>query len=166
MKTLVVPHEGTAQDDAALRLACQTARGTGARVLVVAVTRVHPSLPLEGLPPSIDADARDALDHAAEIARGEGCLDVASLIEGRLVRARDVAEAIVAEAREVGAEAIYMALSYRRHPWQRWGTSRTLRAVLRHAPCRVVLDSARETGIGQTADVLSLEAYRDARQAQ
>ncbi len=93
--TILARYAGTAQDDAALRLACAAARGADGRVVVLAVTRVPSSLPQRALPAEFDAAANDALDRAEQVAHLQGMT-----VEGRLMRARDVAEAIVAEASE------------------------------------------------------------------
>ncbi len=161
LMTILAPYDGTAQDDDALRLTCDAVRGTGGRVVVLAVTPAPSSLPLRALPAEFDAAADEALDRTEDVARLQGIP-----IEGRLMRARDVAEAIVAEAREIGADAIYMALCHHRHPWGKRQLWRTGRAVERHAPCRVVLDSSREAGAQDAAAVLSLETYRAVRHAQ
>jgi len=60
------------------------------------------------------------------------------IVETRLVRARRAAAAIVGEAVEIGADAIFLPLA-RGSMWRRWRHARVAWAVVRRAPCRVLL---------------------------
>jgi nucleotide-binding universal stress UspA family protein len=133
-RTLLVALDDGAQSDELLRLACDLA-GVEGRIIALAVSRVHPSLPLSDLPEVVDQRARYALQRAQDVAR-----DYGYEIETRLRRGRDVATVIVLEAACVEAEAILLALAPPRFSWLAPRLSRTARDVLRRAPCPVLLE--------------------------
>ncbi len=139
LRTILVPYDGSAQADDLLHLACQDV-GNGGRVVALYVTRVPPSLPLDPLPAHMDAAGNDALDRAERVTRRYD-----GLVETRLVRARRVADAVVGEARETGADAIYVPLASG-GIWRRWRGARVAWAVVRRAPCRVLLCYAPALG--------------------
>ncbi len=132
LRTILIPYDGSAQADDLLRLACEEVGGDG-RVVALYVTRVPPSLPLDPLPARVDAAGNDALDHAERVTRPYD-----GVVETRLTRARHVADAIVGEARETGADAIYMPLG-QGSIWRRWRRARAAWRIARRAPCRVLL---------------------------
>ncbi len=132
LRTILIPYDGSEQADDLLHLACHDV-GTEGRVVALYVTRVPPSLPLDGLPAHMDAAGNDALDRAERVTRRYD-----GLVETRLTRARRVASAVVGEARETGADAIYLPLASG-GIWRRWRGAQVAWAVVRHAPCRVLL---------------------------
>lgn len=132
LKTILVPYDGSEQADDLLRLACAEVGGEG-RVVALYVTRVPPSLPLDGLPVRVDAAENDALDHAEDVTRRYD-----GVLETRLVRARRGVDAVVGEAREIGADAIFLPLASG-GVWRRWGHARAAWKIVRRAPCRVLL---------------------------
>ena len=133
LRRLVVPVNGSKQDDEALELACIVARRHRARVEAVFVIQVKRSLPLDA-------------DMSAEIERGEEVLDRAEQtaarveveLETSLLQARDVGAAIVDEAAQAEADAIVLALPYRRR-FGEFEVGATATYVLKNAPCRVWL---------------------------
>lgn len=129
---LLVPYDGSAHAGDALRFACVVARTTDSRVVAVYVTRVPPSLPLLADIERLDRPGHAALRGACEVAARSG-VD----LNASLVRSRDVATGILTEARQVGADAIFMALNPRRRPWLRLLLARTARKVMRRAQCPV-----------------------------
>jgi len=131
LRTILIPYDGSVQADDLLHLACQEVGGDG-RVVALYVTRVPPSLPLDPLPARVDAAGNDALDHAERVTRPYD-----GVVETRLVRARHVADAIVGEARETAADAIYVPLG-QGSMWRRWRRARLAWEVVRRAPSRVV----------------------------
>jgi len=133
-RTLLVALDDGARSDDLIRLACDLA-GVEGRVIALAVTPVHPSLPLLGLPAVIDQRARDALRRAQDLARCHGYV-----IETRMRRGRSVARVIVLQAHCVEADAILLGLASPRFSWLAPRLSRTARDVLREAPCPVLLE--------------------------
>ncbi len=130
--TILVLYDGSEPADDLLRLACEAVGGEGL-VVALYVTRVPPSLPLEGLPAATDAAGNDALDHAERVTRRYD-----GLVEMRLVRARRVADAVVGEAGEIGADAIFLPLA-RGSMWQRCRHAWTAWRIGRRASCPVLL---------------------------
>ncbi len=132
MRTILVPYDGSTQADDLLHLACEVVGAEG-RVVALYVTRVPPLLPLDPLPAHVDAAGNDVLDRAEQVMRRYD-----GIVETRLTRARHVRDAIVGEAGEIGADAIFLPLAsggiWRRLrcAWDAW-------AVVRQAPCRVLL---------------------------
>lgn len=138
---LLVPYDGSAHADAALRLALDVTGAGQGRVIALAVTWVPRSLPLDPLPSSFDRLENDALDRAEAAA---SCLGRA--IETRLTRARDMAQAIVRAADDVEADAIVLATAPEPYLWQRWQHARIVRAVRRQAHCLVLVGSRPSGG--------------------
>jgi len=132
LRTILIPYDGSEQADDVLHLACQEV-GNGGRVVALYATRMPPSLPLDPLPASVDAAGQDALDHAERVTRRYD-----GIVETRLVRARHVADAVIGEARDTEADAIYVPLA-RGGMWRRWRRARVVWAIVRRAPCRVLL---------------------------
>ena len=97
------------------------------------VLRVPLEQPLEARLPEAEERARVSLAEAQELAREHGVL-----IEGRLVRARALGEAIVAHARQQQVDLIVMGSAPR---WRRQSRffSPTVDYVLRKAPCEVMI---------------------------
>jgi nucleotide-binding universal stress UspA family protein len=80
----------------------------------------------------VDQRERDALRRARDIAWRYG-----HEIETQLRRGRDAARPIVLEARCIDADAIFLPLGLPRFSWLPPRLSRTVRDVLRQAPCPV-----------------------------
>jgi len=139
LRTILVPYDGSEQADDLLHLACHEV-GDAGRVVALYVTRVPPSLPLDGLPARVDAAGQDALDHAERVTRRYD-----GIVETRLTRARHVADAVVGEAAETGADAIYVPLT-RGGMWRRWRAARVACQIVRRAPCRVLLCYSPDLG--------------------
>ena len=129
----MVPVNGSATDDEAVRLGCRLARRGKAKVYVVTILEVKRSLALDAVE---DADLQRAerlLDRAEAIG---GELDVE--IDSELLQARDAGPAIVDEIREWRADLVVIGMPFR----QRFGEfhiGRTAMYVLKHAGCRTML---------------------------
>ena len=105
-----------------------------ASVEAVFVVRVPREFPLEGeLPADVRERAEASLAEARALGEEEGVEVVAHTIV-----ARSIGHAIVAEAREHGADLIVLGSSPR---WRRQSRffSPTVDHVLRHAPCEVLV---------------------------
>jgi len=117
-----------------LATAIKLAEERGAEVRVVHVQRVPLSLPLDSvLGDDEEARALDAIVDAREIAEEHGVE-----VEARVVRARSISEAIVAEAAAVEADVILMGSAARWRSQSRF-FSPTVDEVLRRAPCEVMV---------------------------
>ena len=127
-RRILVPLVADEESETAVALAAELADDSGSRITAVVVVEVPPALPLDAHMLEEEAAARRILDDAREIAAARGVR-----IRTQVVRTREAGEAIVAAAEE--AEADLIVLHARRTP--RLG--RTVRHVLHHAPCRVLL---------------------------
>ena len=117
-----------------LATAIKLAQERGAEVRVVHILRVPLSLPLDSvLGDDEEARALDAIVDAREIAEEHGVE-----VEARVVRARSISEAIVAEAAAVEADVILMGSAARWRSQSRF-FSPTVDEVLRRAPCEVMV---------------------------
>ena len=130
---LLVAYGTGPMSDAQLHLACRSANDIGGVVRVLHVVLRTRHVPLDApLTPHERARAEAVLDRAERIVGRYGVpchLDV--------VQARSVGDAIVDEAREHGARAIFIGLRDRDRPHGRFLLSGTVRRVLRNAPCPV-----------------------------
>lgn len=125
----------------ALQFACRLAADDHATIVAVAVTEVPALLPIDARFDDVEESARQLLERAGATGDAYGVKVVP-----RLVRARDFGAAIVAEAISdrsetivVGAPRAELAVSPRRS-----APDAVLR-ILRRAPCRVIVISARAT---------------------
>ena len=116
-----------------LATAVKLAEERSCAVDVVHVLRVPLELPLDAELPEAEEQARASFAEVRELAREHGVL-----IEGSLVRARALGEAIVAHARKQGTDLIVMGSSPR---WRRQSRffSPTVDYVLRKASCEVMV---------------------------
>ena len=114
----------------ALKLAAE--RNVSVRVL--SVIEVPLRFPIDFELPESEQAARTSVEEAKEVAEEHEVE-----IEGRVVRARSIGDAIDDEAREVGADLIVMGS----HPrWRKQSLrffSPTVDLVLRRAPCEVMV---------------------------
>lgn len=134
--TILVPYDASDAADAMLRLACMAVRERG-RVVAVHIARIPPALPLERSPDVYEWAGHIALDRAECIAA-----DMGSGLETWMTRTRDPEEAILGEARKQEVDAIFLSRHSWRHPWRRLREARTVHAVLRRAPCAVLVGTA------------------------
>jgi nucleotide-binding universal stress UspA family protein len=116
-----------------LATAIRYAEENGAEVHVVHVLRVPMSMPLDGALDEKEAGALADIADAREIAQEHGVE-----VEARVVRARSISEAIVAEAAATGAGLIILGSAPRWRTQSRF-FSPTVDEVLRRAPCEVMV---------------------------
>jgi APA family basic amino acid/polyamine antiporter len=116
-----------------LATAIKLAEEHGGRIHALHVIRVPLELPLDAELLDEEERASASLIDAKLLASEHGLT-----IEGDIVRARSLGEAIVAKAEEVGADLIVMGSAPR---WRRQSRffSPTVDYVLRHAPCEVMV---------------------------
>jgi nucleotide-binding universal stress UspA family protein len=130
---ILVPVNGTATDEEAVRFACRLALRPRASVLAITVIEVPRGLALSMVEDADVAAAELLLTHAEEIGR-----EYEIEVKGEVLQAREAAPALVDEiaAREIDLAVV--GLTYR----ERFGEfhmGRTVPHILQHAPCRVFL---------------------------
>ena len=130
---ILVPVTGTTADDEVIKLACQLAKKSKAKVWVVYVLTVKRTLPLDvEIRPDVEK-AEEVLDHIATLAEDEGYE-----VETDLLQAREEGPTIVDEAREREADLILMGVIYKRIFGQ-FNLGSVVPYVLQNAPCEVIL---------------------------
>jgi nucleotide-binding universal stress UspA family protein len=143
-RNLLVPISDNVESERAMDVACRLAADHGATIAVVSVIEVLPVLPLDAHMTTEERTAHRLLTRAAAIADSYGVHVVP-----RVLRARDAAAAIVHQAEERETEIILIgAPRKRRSPF-----GSTVKHVLKHAPCRVMVIGAAtsETSLAQNA---------------
>lgn len=132
-RRVLVPLKASTIGDESLASALRLAAEGDSAVRILHVVRVPMDRALETSRPEVDADARATLSEAQELASEHGVV-----VEGRIVRARAIGEAIVSEAREQGSDLVVMGSSAR---WRRQARffSPTVEYVLKKAPCEVMV---------------------------
>ncbi len=130
---ILVPVTGTTADDEVIKLACQLAKKSKAKVWTVYVITVKRTLPLDAeITPDVKK-AEGVLDHIATVAEDEGYE-----VETDLLQAREAGPTIVEEAVEREADLILMGVVYKRIFGQ-FSLGKVAPYVLQNAPCEVIL---------------------------
>ena len=118
-----------------MALAAELADEHGTSIFAVAAIELPPQLPLDAHMLEEEAAARRALEDAQAIAGACGIR-----VRTRVVRARQAGEAIVAAAEDVDADLVVMNAPRKMRLGRRASVfGRTVRHVLHHAPCRVLV---------------------------
>ncbi len=133
LERILVAVSGKDADVEAVKLACDLAKKSKAKVYVVYVIEVKRSLPLDAVIDSEIAKAEKALTRAEEVAA-----DRDYEVETDLVQAREVGPAIVDEAMEREVDLILMGVTYKKS-FGVFSLGRIIPYVLEGAPCRVLL---------------------------
>jgi nucleotide-binding universal stress UspA family protein len=134
-RRIVVPLDASEESEAAMALAVELADEHGTSIDAVVAIELPPQLPLEAHMLEEEAAARRVLEDARAIAGSCGLR-----VRTRVVRARQAGEAIVAAAEEVDADLVVMNAPRRTRLGRRASVfGRTVRHVLHHAPCRVLV---------------------------
>jgi len=133
LEGILVTVNGKDADVEAVKLACDLAKKSKAKVHVVYVIEVKRSLPLDAVIESEVAKAEKALTRAEEIAA-----DRDYEVETDLIQAREVGPAIVDEAMEREVDLILMGVTYKKS-FGVFSLGRVIPYVLEGAPCRVML---------------------------
>jgi nucleotide-binding universal stress UspA family protein len=134
---LLVPFDGSLGAEKVLRRACRTARRDDDGLAVLCVVKLPVDDETVWGDSSLDRTAMAALARAQMLCREEGVVGIF-----KLNYARDLADAIVAEARRSNAALICMSLDeFDEHEFGETALmSETVQAVLASAPCSVLLD--------------------------
>jgi nucleotide-binding universal stress UspA family protein len=133
LERILVAVNGKDADVEAVKLACDLAKKSKAKVHVIYVIEVNRSLPLDAVIEFEIGEAEKVLTRAEDIA-SERDYEV----ETDLIQAREVGPAIVDEAMEKDADLILMGVTYKKR-FGVFGLGRVIPYVLEEAPCRVLL---------------------------
>jgi nucleotide-binding universal stress UspA family protein len=139
MVPILVPFDGSAAAEYALDAACIMAAIDGDEVCAVYVIRVPPQLPISAHVPSECARAEQVFERAHAIAERYQ----ASLMT-MTVEARHLGPAIVEAAQ--GCDCIIVGQRPRHRFVRPWLGSRTVRYIVAHAPCQVLVVYAPPAG--------------------
>jgi nucleotide-binding universal stress UspA family protein len=134
---IVVPYEGGALSEDALRIACHLLFDES-RITAVYVVPIPKDMPVGAEKPQEDT-ARETLKRAKAIGRELG-VDV----ETYVAKAPEVAEGVNETAATLMADAVVMSLRHRHAPEETMLLSHTASRILRHAPCHVVITYRRD----------------------
>lgn len=129
-RKLLVPVSDNAESERAMDAACRLAADRGAVVAAVRVIEVPPVLPLEAHMRSEEAAAHRLLERIAAVADRYGVAVMPLILRGR-----DAAEVIVAQARLNRTELIVIGAPRKR----RMAFGATVEHVLKKASCRVLV---------------------------
>ncbi len=130
---IVVPVTGTTADDEVIKLACQLAKKSKAKIWTVYVLTVKRTLPLDvEITPDVKK-AEEVLDRIATVAEDEGYE-----VETDLLQAREAGPTIVDEVVEREADLILMGVVYKR-TFGQFSLGNVVPYVLQNAPCQVIL---------------------------
>ena len=132
-RSAVVPIFGTDLDASALRTAAKLV-GEHAQVEAIYVLRVPNHLPLDGAMEDEEQQAISVLEAAKLIGRRAGLR-----VRTRLIRTRSPGATIVEEARQMGAEIIYLGTAHAPPSERALGPTATY--LLAHRPCWVVIEA-------------------------
>lgn len=135
-RRILVPLVADEESETAVALAAELAGEYGSTITAVVVIEVPPALPLEAHMFEEEAAAKRALEDARAIASMRGVR-----VRARILRARVAGEAIVDEAEDAEADVIVLRAPRSGRRWRMFG--RTVDHVLKHAPCRVMVDAPR-----------------------
>ena len=132
---VLVPFFGDGGSDRALDIACRLASERRAAVVALTVIEVPPTLPLDAHMTQEEERARRLLEHAAAV-----CDSYGVRMKSRRARAREAATAILQAATENDSQLVVLGAPQRPRPnghHNPFGS--TVEAVLRSAPCRVMV---------------------------
>jgi nucleotide-binding universal stress UspA family protein len=132
-KSILVPVNGSEASLMAVEFACTIAKRTRGKVHVVHVIEVRRALPLDA-DLTIEAQRGEEILGQAESAARRQDFEV----DGDLLQARDAAHAIVDEAIERQADAIFVGVPYRR-PFGEFDIGRVPAQILKTATCEVIV---------------------------
>jgi basic amino acid/polyamine antiporter, APA family len=140
-RSILVPIAPGYPSDEAMDFACRLAAERRASIVAFTAIQVPLELPLDTALPDDVSEANEQLDEARAIGESYGVR-----VTGRIARTRNIGRAIVDEAIRRNAEVIVMAgpRRVRLQHGRRQIFGDAVDFVLRHAPCRVMVATARE----------------------
>jgi APA family basic amino acid/polyamine antiporter len=138
-RRILVPIAADEESETAVAVAAELADDYGSRITAVVVVEVPSALPLDAHMQEEESAAKRLLEEARAIAYTRG-VDVRT----HVVRARLAGEAIVEEAERSAADIVVLRAPRSGRRGQAFG--RTVGHVLKHAPCRVLVDALPPPG--------------------
>ena len=150
-RELLVPFDGSWGAEKVLRRACLAARRDDDGLAILCMVKLPRDEAAWG-DPDLDRTAMASLARAQQICREEGIVGVF-----KLNYARDLADAIIAEARRSGAVVICMSLDEfdERELGETTLMSETVQSVLAAAPCSVLLEDPATEPLPASAEPAS-----------
>jgi nucleotide-binding universal stress UspA family protein len=136
-RRILVPVVDRDISEHAVALACRLAAERKNSVTALYVVEVPAELPLDAHMFAEEAHAKEVLAEAGAIGDVYGVT-----VSGKVVRGRAAGESIVEKAREAGSEIIVLSAPRKRAGITRQVFGTTVDAVLRRAPCRVMVAAA------------------------
>jgi nucleotide-binding universal stress UspA family protein len=136
-RRILVPVLDREISEHAVALACRLAAERRNTVTALYVVEVPVELPLDAHMLAAEGRAKEVLAEAAAIGDLYGVS-----VTGKIVRGRAAGESIAAEAEAAGSEIIVLSAPRKRRGMTRAVFGTTVDAVLRHAPCRVMVAAA------------------------
>lgn len=133
VQKILVPIKGQPSDDEALRVACELARKSKAKVHAFHVIEVDRRLPIDAVIESEIEKAEQILTHAENVAS-----ELDWEIETDLVQSREAGPSIVDEVVEGGYDLVVMGMIYKKR-FGMFNLGEAIPYVLESAPCRVIL---------------------------
>jgi APA family basic amino acid/polyamine antiporter len=137
-RSILVPIAQGVESEEAIDVACRLATERGARVAVMSVLEVPLDKALDTPMPEVEAKLDDLLDEAWAVGDSYGVN-----ISARLARGRQAGPTIVEEALSRSSEIIVMGASRKSERRRHAIFGGTTDYVLRNAPCRVMVVSAK-----------------------
>jgi nucleotide-binding universal stress UspA family protein len=134
---IVVPYEGGAMSEDALRIACHLVFDES-RITAVYVVPVAKDMPASDEKP-LEKAARETLQRAEAVGRELGVN-----VDTYVAKAPAVDEGVNETAATLMADAIVMSLRRKHRPEETMLLSHTASRILRHAPCHVVITYRRD----------------------
>ena len=131
--TFLVPVNGDWSDQKAVKLACDFAKISKGKVIVLYVIEMARNLP-------VDAEVNEATTKGEEILKAieELTQDQSCEIEAELLQARQVGPAVVQEAAEREVDTIVLASQYKMK-FGSFSLGKAVPYILKNAPCKIVL---------------------------
>ena len=123
-----------AESETAMELAAELADDYGSTITAVVVVEVPAALPLDAHMLEDEAAAKRVLEEARAIGHARGVK-----VSARTLRARLAGEAIVDEAERCQTDLVVLRAPRSGHRWRLFG--KTADHVLKHAPCRVMVEA-------------------------
>jgi APA family basic amino acid/polyamine antiporter len=115
-------------------LACQISSGMEAELTALHVAEIPMATPIDAADEVLDRPGREILDHARKYATEHFSRAIAT----KLLRARQAGEALVGEAAEQRIDTLVVGY-HQPHTLGEILLGSTAQYVIRHAPCRVIV---------------------------
>jgi basic amino acid/polyamine antiporter, APA family len=133
-RRILVPLNSEEESETAMALAAELADDHGSTITAVVVVEVAPALPLDAHMREDEAAAKRVLEDARAIGYARGVN-----VRTKVLRARLAGEAIVEEAEQCQTDLVVLRAPRSGRRSRLFG--KTANFVLKHAPCRVMVEA-------------------------